>query len=891
MLKRTKKRTFALIVLMVFALTSLFAQVNVLAGSTLNETESLAVSASSGDIHRTFGYGSGADANLSGGYGTILEANAVGDYVSYTVNVPQSGTCNVRVGVKKTSSRGTFQLSVNSVNHGSIQDLYSASDSYTELDVTTFDFASSGSKTFTFKVTGKNASSSSYWLGLDYIKLIFGPEGTGTTVSGSGLSATVYPSGDYTITSTDPAMTFKGMLDNQTLSGIGTTTGTDTVGSYNEVYFSYSTGKYEGRIRVYNNSKPVIVFKTTSLDSANSNLGPYFPAFSTIPSGFNSHGFNGTFSEIQFSRSGIGTDSPGIFYDNSANTFIISPASHFMDAYMSYGNSGIKCGLQNWPNSTYGVKNGYTHSVMLVIDKGINHTFDTWGKALTDFQGKTRPTNEQDMGLKNAGFWTDQQGPYWYNLNGFANYDDLLMAVKAKYDSLKIKMGYYQLDSWWYIKDPSNWMNRPGCYLYEPVPSLFPNGLLDLNTRLGAPYITHNRWIGGNVPGDVRSPYRDQYIMSNGVSIDPLFWDKIIGDIAKWGVKTYEQDWLDANASASNTLGHGEKFMDEMARATSANGMTMQYCMGDPRNFMQASKYNNVTTLRSCGDRFHMTSDWSQHLFCSQLIKAVGSWPWVDNFRTNELGNVLLCDLSAGMVGFSDEFANITDSGRVANVLKTIRRDSVAVKPDVPLLPSDATYIRKSAGNNSMTCSTYSQFTGKKIVYIWDWANGRTNYTTNFKPSEFGMSGNVYVYNYFNNSGVLVDSNTIIQDVISGSTAGANGTDWKYYIASPVGASGMALIGDTGKFATCGKKRITDIAETTTTLTVTATFGAFDASNPDQKATIVGYSPVSVTVTAGTGGTVSNFSYNATTKVFKFDFVPSGSYTGEVTRTVDIVKN
>ena len=34
------------------------------------------------------------------------------------------------------------------------------------------------------------------------------------------------------------------------------------------------------------------------------------------------------------------------------------------------------------------------------------------------------------------------------------------------------------------------------------------------------------------------------------VSIDPAFWDKIIGDIAAWGVETYEQDWLEYKSIA-----------------------------------------------------------------------------------------------------------------------------------------------------------------------------------------------------------------------------------------------------------------------------------------------------------------------------------------------------
>lgn len=165
-----------------------------------------------------------------------------------------------------------------------------------------------------------------------------------------------------------------------------------------------------------------------------------------------------------------------------------------------------------------------------------------------------------------------------------------------------------------------------------------------------------------------------------------------------------------------------------------------------------------------------MPDDWGQHLYCSQLIKAVGSWPWVDNFRTNELGNTVLCVLTGGMVGVSDEYANITDSNRVTNLLRMVRRDGLAVKSDIPMTPSDATYIRRISGIKTYTCSTYSQVSGKKVVYVWDWANSATNYSSNFKPADFGMSGNVYVYNYFDNVGSLIAATSTYTYGISGGT-------------------------------------------------------------------------------------------------------------------------
>jgi hypothetical protein len=698
------------------------------------------------------------------------------------------------------------------------------------------------------------------------------------TFSGSGIQISIdTTSGNYSVVSTDPAWTFAGSLS-QSLAGIQTTTGNDSVGGYQEVYFTYASGNYEGRIRVYTNNRAVVIFRVKSLKDTTSRLGPYFPNFTTYPAGLNAFGYSGAWNMARWSKDSIGQFSPAVFYDNSANTFIISAASDFMDSYINCA-SGIKCGLQNWPNDTaLGIKNGYTHSTILVVGKGINAVFDSWGSALTVYQNKKRPPNDQGSELTRIGFWTDEQDPYWYSLNGFADYDVLLTTVKHKYDSLKIKIGYVQLDSWWYIKDPTNWLNRPGTYLYQPVPLILPNGLASLHQRLGLPFVTHNRWIGGSLAGEVRSPYRDQYTMSGGVSIDPAFWDKIIGDIKSWGVITYEQDWLNENAATSNIIGHGEKFMDEMARATNANGLTMQYCMPIERHYMQGSKYGNLTTIRTSTDRF-VQARFEEHFFNCRFAKSIGAWPWVDNYQSNELGCVVLACLTGGMAGVADTFARIGDADRVVNILKTVRRDGLIVKPDQPMVPSDASFIRRSAGVKTITGFTYTQFANKKVVYVFDYANGTASYRSGFAPSEFGLGGKVYAYNYFKKAGKLIDAATAVSDSVA---------NWNYYVLSPVGAAGFTIVGDTGKFVTCGINRIRSISETTGHMTLDVAFGCYDSASPDQKATIRGYSADSVVAVAGTGASAGKMSYDHTSGIFQFDFAPNGTYSGEAVRTVDI---
>ncbi len=139
------------------------------------ETENLAVAAQSAGVsHRV-----AADPSFSDLAGTLLDSTAAGQFVTYIVPGVASATYDVRVGVKNSGARGTFQLAVSRAdqlnspsNVGSAVDQYSASPAYTEIDLGTWTPGSTSDKGFRFNVSGKNAASTGYTLGLDYITLI-----------------------------------------------------------------------------------------------------------------------------------------------------------------------------------------------------------------------------------------------------------------------------------------------------------------------------------------------------------------------------------------------------------------------------------------------------------------------------------------------------------------------------------------------------------------------------------------------------------------------------------------------------------------------------------------------------------------------------------------------
>jgi len=110
---------------------------------------------------------------FTNGSGIIVDATKPGNSVSFTLNIAQAGTYDVKYGSKLYPPRGIGQLSVNGNNVGPAVDQYNPSTLgvFQEFDVGNVTFATPGNYVFTFTVTGKNASSSGYTLAFDYIKL------------------------------------------------------------------------------------------------------------------------------------------------------------------------------------------------------------------------------------------------------------------------------------------------------------------------------------------------------------------------------------------------------------------------------------------------------------------------------------------------------------------------------------------------------------------------------------------------------------------------------------------------------------------------------------------------------------------------------------------------
>ena len=693
-----------------------------------------------------------------------------------------------------------------------------------------------------------------------------------------GIVATIDPkSGQYEVRSRELNWTFTGQLGGPA-SNVSVNNGQDRLGAYRELSFGWGPHvSLSGRIRTYV-KRPVVLFEITSKEPIASAAAIRFPRFTEFPKNLHHFSYkNEVFAPRSFTLEETGT--PWLLFDDQQRAVVLSPATNYMIASMRGDGiteiaSGLNEGVANLPA-------GFAHKTLMAFDVGVNGAWDSWGTAVTDLQGKHRPSNDADVGLRYLGYWTDNGAAYWYHYEPGLGYAGTLETLVRRYRDEGIPLRYLQLDSWWYFKTltgpggeplkPKNselpaeeWNRYGGLLKYQAHPTVFPEGLAAFQKKVGLPLITHNRWI------DPKSPYHEHYDISGLAAVDPKFWQEIMGYTSSANVVTYEQDWLSVIYKYSPAIGTaltaGDAFTDGMARAAQEKGMSLQYCMALPRLFLQGARYSNLTTIRTSDDRF-TRSKWDAFLYTSRLASALGIWPWTDVFMSTERDNVLIAALSAGMVGNGDKIG----AENKENLLRAVRSDGVIVKPDAPLLPIDAMYASDAsgllAGNDSkapapMIASTHTDHGALRTAYVFAYGRGPVGSKAAFTPAQAGARQDVYVYDAFARTARrMAASETFTFDLAPNATA--------YFVLAPVSSAGVALLGDESKFVPDGRKRIASIVEERNRLTVTVTFALQEKS-----VRLFGYATRRPAIAAQTGA-AGEVTYDEETGRFEVSVSPS----------------
>lgn len=689
------------------------------------------------------------------------------------------------------------------------------------------------------------------------------PRGTATVSSPRG-TATVSTSGAWSITTAHLHWVFGGNVGTA-VSDLHTTGGRDAIGAYRQISFTYQAdgARRTSSITIYN-SAPSILFRTTYL-TASSNTAP-FPVITTRPNLSYNQSFSGCIFEPRFNNTSTvygSSGSPILFFNAQDQAYLISPASNFEVAQTNVGSTGdIASGVL--PAITT-LPAGFSQATVLTFGTGINSTYTSWGHALTSLSGKKLPSTDENTYLNKIGYWTDHGAAYYYRSDSATGgITGTLLAVKQSWAKEGLPLGYMQLDGWFYPKGASaNWLyNKGGIYLYEAAPALFPNGLAAFQHELGLPLAVQAKFIGAS------SPYRNEYPISgtaanNGVVISPQYWSNLMSYLKTSGVINYEQDFMCAGSRPATTLTAPSAFFNDMTGAAARAGVGIQYSMPLARNILESTLFNQIMTSRVSNDRFDQFK-WTPFLFDSRLASAVGLLPFSDVHESTETKNMLLSVLSAGPEGVGDPIGAQSPT----NIRRAVMPNGTIVKPDVPIVPTDSTYIAVAEGRSApIVASTYTSFGhgqhATRADYVFAYSTSSTaTQTASFIPAHHGIRGWSYVYDYFTGAGQIVPPGGSYSTQVT-----VNGS---YFVVVPVGPTGLAFLGDTGQFVPLGKKRITHVT------TDGAAVRASVAFTPGENAVgLSGFAPSKPSVSASVGR-VGNLRYDPTTGLFHF-MVTAGS--------------
>jgi unsaturated rhamnogalacturonyl hydrolase len=132
----------------------------------LYEAEALPVTVSGGD-----GQVDVAHASASAGQYSKGNLNSIGDLIEYAPVISTPGTYRVTVRFAKGPGLGNWQFFSAGANVGSAQVGYSATFGFTEVDLGSVTYTTSGKKVFRFTVTGKASASSGFATAIDAVRL------------------------------------------------------------------------------------------------------------------------------------------------------------------------------------------------------------------------------------------------------------------------------------------------------------------------------------------------------------------------------------------------------------------------------------------------------------------------------------------------------------------------------------------------------------------------------------------------------------------------------------------------------------------------------------------------------------------------------------------------
>ena len=164
-----------------------------------------------------------------------------------------------------------------------------------------------------------------------------------------------------------------------------------------------------------------------------------------------------------------------------------------------------------------------------------------------------------------------------------------------------------QYDSWWY-GGPLGL--RGGCSLWESPEDVFPDGMKFVHDQINLPASAHNKYWDKQVTYATQNGGKYNFLIDDltlkALPDDQTFWNDLFYNASKWGLSTYEQDWLNHQTMDFTPLitdpNLGRNWLLQMGNAAAKYNITIQYCMSLSRHILQSVEIPFVTQARVTND-------------------------------------------------------------------------------------------------------------------------------------------------------------------------------------------------------------------------------------------------------------------------------------------------
>lgn len=533
---------------------------------------------------------------------------------------------------------------------------------------------------------------------------------------------------------------------------------------------------------------------------------------------------------------------PLILFNTEGDSLVISQMNEFMatSAYHNFKESSYHWGIMSGVNE---IPEYFSCDfIVYYSDNGINKAMEGWGKQLQIFHKKDLSYKENDITQNYLSYWTDNGAYYYFLTEANKTYQDTVFDIMKYYQEQDIPMRSFQYDSWWY-----NRRNSKGALIWDgnAPTEAFPNSMQYIYNETKMPVTGHNKFWDSHVAYAKKNGGDYDFIIDEtnfkALPNEERFWDDLFSNSSKWGLVTYEQDWMDAQTlefvPLMTNISLGKKWLKDMGNAALKHNITIQYCMSLSRHILSSLENNAVTQARVTND---YATNWNYlgqqwRIGVSAMFSSnIGLSVFKDVFWTtsdqpgNKNGNIpdgkarepypelnaVVSTLSGGPVGPGDKIGlNYTNK---TLIMRSCSKDGLLLKPTKGITALDQQIYFKAfgekAGINGEVSSAYSIVSGFTfgILLAVD-VNGEYKMDSNnlgFKvqPSSYfwkdGSNENVYKLNGFENVNELTIDKACSKK------------DFCLYHVTPhfsVNGNDVAILGEQSKWVPISPKRLVNI--------------------------------------------------------------------------------